>query len=209
MYAADDLIALSALQHYRYCPRRCALIHLEQIWAENIYTAEGRILHEKADSGKVEVRGDVKIVTGLPLRCLRLGLTGKADVVEFHREDKVWKPYPVEYKRSRSKSHDADKIQLCAQALCLEEMLGVTVEEGALFYGKTRRRLAVSFDAVLREATANIAAAVHELLQQGVTPPPFADARCPACSLLEECMPKTLVRKGAASRYLDLLQGEE
>lgn len=133
MYSAADLMPISALQHYLFCPRQCALIHLEQIWAENLYTAEGRLLHEKADSGKTEVRGDVKSVTGLLVRSLELGVTGKADVVEFHRREGIWHPFPVEYKRGRPKSHDADKIQLCAQALCLEEMLGLPVPEGALF----------------------------------------------------------------------------
>ena len=206
MYPAADLIPISALQHYVFCPRQCALIHIEQIWEENIFTAEGRLLHDKADSGKVEVRGDVKIVTGLPLRSLALGLTGKADVMEFHRRAGVWHPFPVEYKRGKAKTYDADAVQLCAQALCLEEMLQLPVPEGALFYGKTRRRLAVSLDALLRESTAAIAGAVHALLQSGITPPPVDDARCKTCSLAEQCMPGPLARQGAAGRYLESLR---
>ena len=207
-YSAADLIPISALQHYVFCPRQCALIHVEQIWEENLFTAEGRLLHDKADSGKVEIRGDVKTVTGLPLRSLALGLTGKADVVEFHRREGVWHPFPVEYKRGKAKMHNAGAIQLCAQALCLEEMLGLPVPEGALFYGKTRRRLAVSLDASLRELTANTARSVHVLLQSGRTPPPVADERCRVCSLAGQCLPRPLARQGAAGRYLESLRGD-
>ena len=206
MYPEADLIPLSALQHYAFCPRRCALIYLEQIWEENLFTAEGRLLHDRADSGKVEIRGDVKLVTGLPLRSLTLGLTGKADVVEFHRREGAWHPFPVEYKRGTAKSYNADAIQLCGQALCLEEMLGLPVPEGALYYGKTRRRRAVSLDASLRETTALTAQAVHALLQSGVTPSPTADERCRACSLAEQCLPGPLARQGAAGRYLEALR---
>jgi len=209
MYPAADLIPISALQHFAVCPRRCALIYVEQLWEENLYTAEGRLLHARADSGKVEIRGDVKTVTGLPLRSLALGLTGKADVVEFHRRDGIWHPFPVEYKRGRAATYNADAVQLCAQALCLEEMLNLPVPEGALFYGKTRRRRAVSLDASLRELTASIAGAVHALLQGGRTPPPVADERCGACSLAGQCLPRPLARQGAAGRYLESLRGAE
>lgn len=206
MFPAEELIPLSALQHYLYCPRQCALIHLEQIWTENAHTAEGRLLHEKADSGKTETRGDVKTVTGLLLRSAALGLSGKADVVEFHRKDGAWSPYPVEYKRGRPKKHDADRVQLCAQAVCLEEMLGLPVPEGALFYGKTRRRQTVPFAAELRDEVRRTALNVHELLRQGVTPPPVADERCAACSLLDDCLPKTTGKRRSASRYLESLR---
>ena len=205
MRQESEFIPISALQQYLYCPRRCALIHLEQIWKENVYTAEGRLLHEKADSGKAETRGEVKTVTGLLLRSQALGLTGKADVVEFHLQDGVWRPYPVEYKRGRPKEHDADRIQLCAQALCLEEMLSVPVPEGALFYGQTRRRQVVVLDEPLRDATRVAAQEVPALLSQGATPPPVADERCDACSLVEECLPS--VGKGlSALRYLESLR---
>lgn len=201
MYSAAELIPLSALQHYLYCPRQCGLIHLEQIWVENAYTAEGRILHEKAHGGTTETRGDCKTATGLPLRSLTLGLSGQADVVEFHRRENVWHPFPVEYKRGRAKKHDADRVQLCAQALCLEEMLGVPVPEGALFYGASRRRQNVIFDDALRESTRNTAEGVHALIRKGTTPPPPHDtARCAACSLQEQCFP--LIAKSKASDYL-------
>lgn len=207
MYAPSDLIALSALQHYLYCPRQCALIHLEQIWTESTHTAEGRLLHEKAHSGVAEKRGNVKTATGLHLRSLTLGLVGMADVVEFHHRDAVWYPYPVEYKRGRPKSTDADRVQLCAQALCLEEMLNLPVPEGAIFYGKTRRRQAVIFDANLRVDTAKAATAVREMLDAGHTPPPpeVANDICPACSLCEDCMPLAQSRRPSAARYLEIL----
>ena len=146
-YAEADLVPLSALQHYMHCPRQCALIHVEQVWVESGLTAEGRILHDRVDAGGAEKRRDVKRAFGLPIRCLRLGLVGKADVVEFHRQaGGRWLPYPVEHKRGRRKREDWDRVQLCAQALCLEEMLAVPVPEGALFYGKEQRREVVALD---------------------------------------------------------------
>ena len=145
MYSEDDLLPLSALQHLYFCERQCALIHVEQVWLENRFTAEGRIMHERVDTGKSEMRGGVRTSFAVSLRSLRLGLVGKADVVEFHRRQSpdgrsAWQPFPVEYKRGRPKKDNCDKIQLCAQALCLEEMLNLRIECGALFYGKTRRR---------------------------------------------------------------------
>lgn len=191
MRRPDDLIPLSALQHYLYCPRQCALIHLEQIWSENAHTAEGRLLHEKVHSGTSEKRDGVKIATGLMIRSLELGLGGQTDMVEFHFQNKAWRPYPVEYKRGKPKSMDADRVQLCAQALCLEEMLRVPVPEGALFYGKTRRRQIVPMDDALRQTTRRAAEAVRSLLQSEATPPPPNDAErlCPNCSLREHCLP--------------------
>jgi len=170
-------------------------------WTENAHTAEGRILHEKVHGGSSETRRQVKTVSGLLLCSLQLGLSGQSDMVEFHLRDGVWHPYPVEYKRGRSKDVDADRVQLCAQALCLEEMLGLPVPEGALFYGKTRRRETVVLDPSLRDATCRAAKAVHDLFSAGRTPPP-GDARntCPQCSLLEYCLPRT--GKSSASRYV-------
>jgi CRISPR-associated exonuclease Cas4 len=208
MYGEDSFIPISSLQHYLYCPRQCALIHLDQIWTENAFTAEGRLLHERADSGRTERRGDVKTTTGLLLRSREFGLSGKADVVEFHCRDGAWQPYPVEYKRGRPKTHAADKVQLCAQAVCLEEMLGLPIPEGALFYGKTRRRQVVPFDDALREEVRRVALAVHELLRRGATPPPAADERCAACSLVEECLPGAFGRH-SASLYLESLREVE
>lgn len=208
MYSPSELIPLSTLRHYLYCPRSCALIHLEGIWVENAYTAEGRLLHEKAHSGGSETRGDVKTVTGLMVRSLELGISGQCDVVEFHLADGVWHPYPVEYKRGRPKSIDADRVQLCAQALCLEEMLRVSVPEGALFYGKTRRRQVVALDSALRSATCEACEGVHGLLSSGRTPPPPENINdiCPACSLLDLCLPQT--GKRSVSRYVASLLEE-
>ncbi|MDT8267268.1 CRISPR-associated protein Cas4, partial [Roseomonas sp. DSM 102946] len=139
--AEDGLIPLSALQHQIFCPRQCALIHVEQLWAEDGATAEGRLLHERVDAGKGETRPGLRVARGIALRSLALGVVGKADTVEFRGRPP--QPYPVEYKRGRPKAHRADEVQLCAQAVCLEEMSGTTIPEGALFYGQTRRRVVV------------------------------------------------------------------
>ncbi|MBI5674476.1 MAG: CRISPR-associated protein Cas4 [Nitrospirae bacterium] len=197
--AERELIPVSALNQYIYCPRRCALIFIEQAWSENLFTAEGRVMHEKADSNKFESRGNVRIDYSVPLRSLRLGLIGKADVVEFHKMGDKWIPFPIEYKRGKPKLDDCDKVQLCAQAICLEEMLNVEIPEGALFYGQTRHREDVVFDNVLRMETENTARKVHELIESGITPKAEYSAKCKKCSLLELCLPK-VSRK--ASKYL-------
>lgn len=205
-YSEDDLIQLSALQHFMYCERQCALIHIEQLWSENIFTAEGRIMHDKVDTANRESRGRIRIGYGVPLRSLRLGLIGKADVVEFHRKDNgTWQPFPVEYKRGKPKIDDCDKVQLCAQAICLEEMLNVTIPAGALFYGQTRHREDVTFDNALRLETEETARKVHELIDSGVTPKADYSKKCKQCSLLELCMPK-ISRK--ASSYLKAIEKE-
>ncbi len=207
MFAEDDLLPLSALQHLLFCERQCALIHLERVWVDNPLTVEGTHLHERADSGEAESRGDVRIVRSLPLRSLRLGLSGKADVVELHRlEDGVWQPHPVEYKRGRPKAHRADEVQLCAQALCLEEMLGQPVPRGALFYGQTRRRLEVDLDTPLRQITEEAAARLHRLFQSGVTPTAVREPKCDQCSLLGVCLPDAPAH--SARRYLSRFLNE-
>lgn len=199
-YNEDDLIQLSALQHFMFCERQCALIHIEQLWSENLFTAEGRIMHDKVDTANREVRGKVRIDYGVPLRSLRLGLIGKADVVEFHKKDGgAWMPFPVEYKRGKPKMDDCDKVQLCAQVICLEEMLNVEINEGALFYGQIRRREDVVFDNKLRMETEGAARKVHELIESGMTPKAEYSEKCKRCSLLNLCMPK-VSRK--ASNYL-------
>src|SRR6516165_4839945 len=180
MYAESELIPISALQHFVVCPRQCALIHLEQVWIEDERTAEGRVEHERVDRGGAETRGPVRRAYGVPLRSLRLGLAGKADVVEFHAsaDGGPERPFPVEHKRGRPKIGDEDRVQLCAQALCLEEMLGVAVPAGALFYGRTRRRTEVAFDEVLRRRTDAVTVEVRALLAAAVTPRPPAVAPC-------------------------------
>ncbi len=209
MFSEDELIPLSALQHLLFCERQCALIHIEQAWAENRFTAEGRIMHERVDEAGRESRGRVRTVNGLPLRSLRLGLSGKADAVEFHREGddasgdaSVWRPFPVEYKRGKPKQNDCDLVQLCAQALCLEEMLGVAVPEGALYYGKPRRRLVVVFAEALREKTREAARRLHELISSGHTPQARYEKKCESCSMLSVCMPKVTGSHRSVRRYM-------
>src|SRR3990172_791371 len=204
-YNEDDLIQLSALQHLVFCERQCALIHIEQLWSENIFTAEGRIMHEKVDTANRESRGNIRIEYGVPMRSLRLGLIGKADVVEFHRKnDGTWLPFPVEYKRGKPKMDDCDKVQLCAQAICLEEMLNVEIPEGALFYGQTRRREDVVIDKSLRMKTEDAAKKVHELIDSGITPKAEYSAKCKKCSLLNLCLPK--VNKKASSYLIKVIE---
>ncbi|MBV8048755.1 MAG: CRISPR-associated protein Cas4 [Paludibacterium sp.] len=199
----DDLILLSALQHYLYCPRQCALIHLEQQWAENRQTAEGRLLHERADQPMVEKRRGVRTVSALPLAAVPLGIAGVADIVEFHLTPQGEQAYPVEYKRGRPKAHRADEVQLCAQALCLEYMLGQSIEEGALYYGQTRRRQRVVFDDVLRVLTLDTIAAVRSLLDNGRMPRAQYDSRrCDACSLIDCCQPQRLGQPSAVDVWL-------
>lgn len=217
MFSEDELQQLSALQHLVFCERQCALIHIEQAWAENRQTAEGKLLHERADEPGGESRGDVRVVRALAIRSLRLGLSGRADVVEFHRlpprtEGGVegaplpsragrWQPFPVEYKRGKPKRHRADEVQLCAQALCLEEMLSLTVPAGALYYGRRRRRYAVEFDEELRGITEGAVRRLHEMMAAGVTPPAVHEPKCDQCSLLDLCLPGAPVT--SAKAYLD------
>ena len=212
MYSEDDLIPLSALQHLIFCERQCALIHVEQVWVENLFTAEGRIMHERVDTGNRESRSNIRIEYGMPLRSLRLGLTGKADVVEFHllneeslsgsKSKEKWQPFPVEYKRGRPKKDNCDKVQLCAQALCLEEMLKTEIPGGALFYGKTRRRQDVAFDRALRLETEKAAKRVHELIKAEKTPKPVYSKKCDSCSFVGLCLPKTIEKNRSVNRYL-------
>lgn len=206
----DDAVPLSALQHYLFCPRQCALIHIERLWAENALTAEGRVAHEVVHAPKAERRKDVRTVTGMPLRSAALGVTGVADMVELRDTATGCVPFPIEHKRGRPKAHRADEVQLCAQAICLEEMLGVPVPAGALFYGQTRRRQEVAFDAELRALTVTIASELHALLAAGRTPPAvYEPRRCDACSLLELCRPKALERPRRVAAWLDRLIEEE
>lgn len=203
-YSEDDLIQLSSMQHYLFCPRQCALIHVEQVWAENRLTAEGRIMHDKVHEEGHASRGGVRIERAVPLRSLRLGVSGIADVVEFHRQqDGKWKPFPVEYKRGKPKPDDCDRVQLCAQAICLEEMLHVEISAGAIFYGKTRHRHDVVFDESLRHETEETARRVHELIEAGITPKPVYEPKCDSCSLLELCLPKAMAKTRSVKKYLE------
>ena len=245
MYTEDELLPLSALQHLIFCERQCGLIHVERVWDDNPLTVQGKHMHERVHEQENESRGDVRISRGLPLRSLRLGLTGIADVVEFRRIETdsesryrstqistdsgpvsvsisvnqclptppsacriphvsgLWSPFPIEYKRGKPKPDSSDEVQLCAQAMCLEEMLNVEVPAGALFYGKTRRRHDVTFGQHLRDETEQAARRLHELIDTGVTPPPVYEKKCRNCSLLDVCMPKTATRGRSAVDYLE------
>jgi CRISPR-associated exonuclease Cas4 len=199
----DEFLQLSALQHFVFCPRQCALIHIEQVWFENLFTAEGRIMHENVDQVKTEKQANVRIVRGMLIHSFELGLSGKADVVEFHKSaDRKWIPFPVEYKRGKPKADYSDKIQLCAQALCLEEMMHINIPEGALFYGRTRHRYNVIFDENLRQKTKKIAKQLHHFIDQGKTPPPVYSPKCKSCSFIDECLPKSLSRKTSVKEYI-------
>lgn len=213
MYKEEEYVQLSALQHYLFCPRQCALAYLEMNWSENVLTALGRQMHESVHSAKIEKRGNVLRASGLRLASSILGISGQADLVEFRLcEDKgqgarlknipgLWRPFPVEYKHGKPKKDKSDEVQLCAQAICLEEMLNVKIPDGALFYGKNKRRYAVSFNKPLRELTVAVARRVHELFEKGITPPAKFDARCKSCSLLDICMPDK-VSHGRVKNYL-------
>lgn len=204
MYAEDDFIQLSALQHFVFCKRQCALIHIEQLWIENMFTAQGKIMHDKVHEGPSETQKDTRITRGLALHSFQLGLSAKADVVEFHRTEDGgnWVPFPVEYKRGKPKPDDCDKVQLCAQALCLEEMLNTKITCGAIFYGKTRHRLDVVFDDTLRQETIEIAKQLHVFIESGKTPAPVYSDRCDSCSFVDECLPKIIGRKISVKEYL-------
>ncbi|MBI2817800.1 MAG: CRISPR-associated protein Cas4 [Acidobacteria bacterium] len=216
MYDEDDLLPISALQHLAFCERQWALIHLEGAWAENRLTVEGHHLHDRAHRPETESRRDLRIARGLRLRSLRLGLSGIADVVEFHRIGNdstaagvslsevtgLWQPRPVEYKRGRPKLGPYDEIQLCAQALCLEEMLGISIPAGDLFYGEPRQRSEVVFSPDLREKTESLTARLHELTLSGKTPLARYEKKCDSCSLYELCLPKGLGRTHTVADYL-------
>ena len=186
MKTTHDPIMLSALEHYHYCPRQCGLIHIEKIFDENLYTIKGQIVHERVDDSGLQVLHGVRYERAMPL--LSEGLSGKADMVEFHGDV----PYPVEYKSGRRKKGRAEAIQLCAQALCLEEMLGVAVPEGALYWYGSRERVAVALDEALRSQTEAIARETRDMIESGVLPPPVFDGRCEHCSLRASCLPEAL-----------------
>jgi CRISPR-associated exonuclease Cas4 len=214
MYTEEDLLPLSGLQHLAFCARRWALIHLEQQWEENLFTAEGNLLHEKAHSAEIESRPEALVRRTLLLRSFRLGISGQADIVEFlpcevaepgvpmPRRKGLWKPYPVEYKRTRDQHGSiAYRIQLCAQALCLEEMLQVPIPAGAVFDGKAKRREIILFDEALRQEVERHAALMHEILESGKTPQAIYTKKCEGCSMKQVCLP-SVVASSSASRYL-------
>ena len=200
MYSEEEYLMLSGIQHFAFCRRQWAMIHIEQQWAENYRTTAGELMHKKAhDEGSFEKRGDLLIVRGLRISSRELGLSGQCDVVEFHRDDEgvklfgyegKWLPVPVEYKHGAPKEDNADELQLCAQAICLEEMFQIRIPDGYLFYGENRRRSHVEFTDDLREAVKKAAREMHDLFQKGYTPNVKPTKKCRACSLEDLCLPK-------------------
>lgn len=217
-YSEDDFLQLSGIQHFCFCRRQWALIHIEQQWKENIKTVEGNIVHERChDEGFIEKRGELLVTRGLQVFSRELGVSGQCDVVEFLAKrdgctlrgyDGTWLPYPVEYKRGKSKIIDADRLQLCCQAMCLEEMLKVSVEQGALFYAETHRREQVAFDDELREKVRKMLAEMHLYYTKKYTPKVKPKTGCNACSLKEICLP-VLCKKQDVAGYYEKFLGEE
>ena len=205
----SEIIYLSRLQHYLFCPRQFALIELENIWSENQFTAEGQVLHQRVNQADLEKRKDIRTVWALRLSHVELGIEGVADVVEYHKQvDGSETPFPIEYKRGKPKTHRADEVQLCAQALCLEDMHGVTVPQGALFYGEVRRRHAVIFDTELRDLTRNTILACRAIVQTQCTPSAdYQSKKCNACSLIDLCHPKDFKKSAAACLQKQLNEG--
>ncbi|HEX4807714.1 MAG TPA: CRISPR-associated protein Cas4 [Bryobacteraceae bacterium] len=225
MYSEDDLLPLSGLQHMAFCERQWALIHLEQQWEENRLTADGRVLHERVHQMTEELRQDLLVVRGLPLHSFQLGVSGQADVVEFSRVELKpipgsartgvelggragwWSIEPVEYKRGKAKRGGCDRVQLCAQAMCLEEMFGVAIAQGSLFYGTNRRRTVVRLSSDLRRQTEALALRMHQLFELRHTPRPVFMAGCASCSLKEGCLPERLgAGRPVASYYKTCLR---
>lgn len=206
MYSDDDLLPLSGLQHILFCERQCALIHVEQSWTENYFTQEGRVMHERVHEGKNESRTTKRSEFGIDIHSLRLGLVGKTDAVEFMPDGMV---KIVEYKRGKPKEHRADEVQLCAQALCLEEMTGKTLSEAYLYYGKTKHRLCVSLSKELRTLTETTALRFHQLVDSGVTPRAKYSKSCTACSLSDLCLPEKKNKPRKVSTYIHRMMTED
>ena len=205
MADTQEFLMISALQHYAYCPRQFALIHVEQAWAENRFTAEGKILHKRVDKPSSEKRRDIRYEHGVLLCSVQYGIQGKMDLLEIHLSEPA-KFFPVEYKRGKPKRDDWDRLQLCAQALCIEEMRDTTVEEGAIWYWEVRKRENVAIDQALRQETINAIVNSRELLAIGKTPAPIKEhKKCRACSLREICQPKTFA-KDRSAQYIQAIE---
>jgi CRISPR-associated exonuclease Cas4 len=210
-YKEEDYLSLSGIQHFEFCRRQWALIHIEQQWQENVRTIEGEFLHERAHNHELsEKRGDIIITRGLPVHSSMLGVSGICDVVEFHKSengislfnrDGLYNPVPIEYKRGMPKKNDADSMQLCAQAICLEEMLQCQISEGYLYYGETKHRLAVEFDTELRNKVADAFTEMHQMFNRRHTPKVKISKSCNACSLIDICIPK-LCKNISVSTYI-------
>lgn len=214
-YTEEEFLQLSGLQHYLYCPRQWALIHVEQQWVENVHTILGNIMHQRThDVTQTEKRGKLLITRGMQVASATLGVSGHCDVLEFHQEEKgvplhgwegTWCPFPVEYKKGEPKEGNYDAAQLCAQGMCLEEMLCCEISKGALFYGERKRRTVVEFTKELRQEVVSTAKEMHQMYQRGHTPNRKKSKQCSACSLKEICLPKKSTMKKVASYYEECL----
>lgn len=217
IYSEEDFLQLSGLQHFAFCRRQWALIHIEKQWAENERTVDGTLMHEKAHDREFEQsRGDLLIKRGVSVYSAELGISGQCDILEYRRgmegiplagREGLWMPYPVEYKRGKPKQNDADRLQLCAQAMCLETMLCCDIPEGALYYGETRRRERVCMTQELRSQVKEMLAQMHAFYSRGYTPKGKPTKSCNACSLKELCLPK-LLKNRSVSAYLKEAMGE-
>jgi CRISPR-associated exonuclease Cas4 len=202
VYLEDDLLPISGIQHILYCKRQCALIYIEQVWVDNFFTARGIVMHDRVHKEKSERRKGTIIERDVYIKSYKLGLVGKSDVVEFHKLRNRWTPFPVEYKSGKAKTDNTDKVQLCAQAMCLEEMMNMKIEVGALFYGRTKNRLNVGFDELLRRETSYLAGEFHNLVNAGETPKEEYSKKCDNCSFKELCLPEVFNVKRSAKKYL-------
>lgn len=215
-YKEEEYLQLSGLQHFAFCRRQWALIHIENQWAENFRTIDGAIAHQNAhDPGFEESRGDRWITRGVSVHSSQLGVSGQCDVLEYHRgdtgipirgKDGLWQPYPVEYKRGRPREDTGDALQLCGQAMCLETMLCCDIPEGALYYGEIRRRVCITFTEELRKEVKDLLAQMHELYQRGYTPRVKPTKSCNACSLKELCLPKLLKNRSVSAYLKDAME---
>jgi CRISPR-associated exonuclease Cas4 len=211
-FSEDEFLAISGIQHYAFCPRQWALIHIENIWEENYLTATGRVLHNKAhDMNQTEKRGNTIIVRALNISSRTLGIFGECDVVEFHFDknginlfnfDGKYTPYPIEYKRGKPKVDECDRLQLCAQAMCLEEMLNCQVQEGAIFYGQLKHRETVTLDQYLKEKVRLISEEMHNLFKRQYIPQSKSGKHCISCSLKDICLPR-LSNNKSAQKYIE------
>ena len=216
VYEESDFLQLSGLQHFKFCRRRWALIHIEQQWAENFRTMDGALMHQNAHNSEFrESRGELFITRGVSVFSSTLGVSGQCDVLEYHRgttgiplrgKEGLWQPYPVEYKRGNPREDTGDTLQLCGQAMCLEEMLCCDIPEGALFYGEIRRRVVVPFTEELRAQVRELLAQMHDLYHRGYTPKVKPSKSCNACSLKELCLPKLMKNRSVAAYLKDAME---
>lgn len=218
-YSEEDFLQLSGLQHFKFCRRQWALIHIEQQWAENFRTVDGALMHQNAhNAGFRESRGDLFITRGVSVFSSTLGVSGQCDVLEYHRgttgipirgKEGLWQPYPVEYKRGSPREDTGDTLQLCGQAMCLEEMLCCDIPEGALYYGEIRRRVPVQFTEELRGQVQDLLVQMHDLYRRGYTPKVKPSKSCNACSLKELCLPKLMKKRSVAAYLREAMEGDQ